>query len=112
MLPHRANRKAEVLNGFADAIDAGMPLDQAIRIGHSISRWASQRNEMHQAFVRLEFGHSIAAVMQQAKWLTATEAKCDFGTARACICGWIVRIVVGDHQWAQLVIAMLDAAAV
>ncbi|GAA4448621.1 type II secretion system F family protein [Novipirellula rosea] len=75
MLPHRANRKAEVLNGFADAIDAGMPLDQAIRIGHSISRWASQRNEMHQAFMRLEFGHSIAAVMQQAKWLTATEAK-------------------------------------
>ncbi|WP_442506568.1 hypothetical protein SH528x_005418 [Novipirellula sp. SH528] len=75
MLPHRANRKAEVLNGFADAIESGMPLDQATRVGHSISRWASQRDEMHQAFVRLEFGNSLAAVMQQAKWLTATEAK-------------------------------------
>ncbi len=75
MLPHRANRKAEVLNGFADAIESGMPLDQATRVGHSISRWTSQRDEMHQAFVRLEFGNSIAAVMRQAKWLTATEAK-------------------------------------
>ncbi|EMI16316.1 membrane protein [Rhodopirellula maiorica SM1] len=75
MLPHRANRKAEVLNGFADAIDSGMPMDQAVRVGHSIARWASQRSEMHQAFVRLEFGNSIAAVMQQAKWLTPTEAK-------------------------------------
>ncbi|GAA5506048.1 type II secretion system F family protein [Novipirellula caenicola] len=75
MLPHRANRKAEVLNGFADAIELGMPMDQAVRIGHSIARWASQRNEMHQAYVRLEFGNSIAAVMRQARWLTPTEAK-------------------------------------
>ncbi|TWU32567.1 type II secretion system F family protein [Novipirellula artificiosorum] len=74
LLPLSAERKSEILVGLADAIDSGMSLESALKIGHSISMRSNQRREIGHALQLVESGTPPMTAMQQSGWIRPSEA--------------------------------------
>lgn len=67
--PSVARRKAELLHGLADAVDAGWPVGRALSIAHTITINGSQRSRLMRAMEWIEQGRSTAEAIQSAGWI-------------------------------------------
>jgi hypothetical protein len=73
-MPRLAERKAEILHGLADAIDAGWPIGRGLAIGHAISMHAYERHSLDHAMQLIEQGTDPALAIQRTGWVDADEA--------------------------------------
>lgn len=68
-MPRLANRKAELLHGLADAVDAGWPMGRALAVAHTISIDQVERRRLQQAMEWIEQGRSPAEAIRWAGWI-------------------------------------------
>ena len=71
--PHAAESRAELLSGFADAIEAGMPLLGAIELAGLISTDYRQKLSLYKAASSMKLGTSAVDALYQNGWLTGNE---------------------------------------
>ena len=79
-MPRLAERKAEILNGLADGIDAGWPIGRSLAVGHSISTRSLERRSLDQAMRLIEQGVEPMESIRRAGWIDADEASWMNGT--------------------------------
>ncbi|QDT04050.1 hypothetical protein K227x_24360 [Rubripirellula lacrimiformis] len=72
--PRLAQHKSEVLNGLADAIDAGWPMGRALAVGHLISVRRYERRSLQRAMELIEQGRTPADSIHQTGWIGSSEA--------------------------------------
>ncbi|NNE00636.1 MAG: type II secretion system F family protein [Pirellulaceae bacterium] len=72
--PRSVEDKADTLHGLADAIDAGMTVDQALLLGSQVSLVPSQRKSLSYANSLIRQGVSPAESLQRSGWLSARES--------------------------------------
>ncbi len=74
MTPAVSERKAELLLGLADAVEAGWPIGRALAIGHTIALRTDQRVAMEIAMRMMEQGRSADEALCRAGLVTVKEA--------------------------------------
>lgn len=72
-MPRFAERKAEVLNGLADGIDAGWPIGRSLAVGHSISTQGLERRSLDRAMRLIEQGVDPMESIRCAGWIESDE---------------------------------------
>ena len=73
LMPRPAERKAEILRGLADGIDAGWPLGRALATGHAVSiRW-HDRQLFERAMRMVEAGAEPVEAIHRVGWIDANE---------------------------------------
>lgn len=73
VLPAVARRKAEMLRGFADAVDSGWPLGRALAVGHTIALRYDQRRRLEVAMQMIEQGQPTHAALVRGGWISAQQ---------------------------------------
>ena len=73
VLPSAARRKAEMLRGFADAVDSGWPIGRALAVGHTISLRYHQRRRLEVAMQMIEQGQPTHSALVGGGWITAQQ---------------------------------------
>ncbi len=73
-LPRLAERKAEILCGVADAVDAGWPMGRALALGHEISTRHVERRSLERAMRCIEQGADPVESLHRSGWIDASEA--------------------------------------
>lgn len=71
--PRAVELRSNILWGLADAIDAGMTVDQALHLGTRISLRNSDRSSFAMAYQLIRQGSSPADALHQAGWLNENE---------------------------------------
>jgi hypothetical protein len=73
LLPSAARSKAEMLRGFADAVDSGWPLGRAMAVGHTITLRYDRRRRLEVAMQMIEQGQPAHAALVRGGWITAQQ---------------------------------------
>ncbi len=73
MSPQMAETRADFLMGLADAIDAKMPLLNAIDLASQISVDSNERSSLHNASISVQQGASAADALYKNGWLDGEE---------------------------------------
>lgn len=73
MMPSLAERKAEMLCGLADAIDAGWPMGRALAVAHTIAIRRDERQSLEIAMQLINQGLPPSAAIGRAGWVSAAE---------------------------------------
>ena len=71
--PRVIEDRSDVLRGLADAIDAGMAVDQALLLGAKISLRYRESNSLLQASELIRQGTTPAVALEQTGWINARE---------------------------------------
>ena len=72
-MPRLAARKAELLHGLADAVDAGWPMGRALAVAHTISIDQIERRRLQQSMEWIEQGRSPAQAIRWAGYIQAKD---------------------------------------
>lgn len=71
--PRVIEDQSEILRGLADAIDAGMTVDQALLLGAKVSLRNRERNSLMQANQLIRQGTTPAVALHRTGWLSISE---------------------------------------
>jgi hypothetical protein len=74
MTPRMAERRAEVLFGLADGLDAGWPLGRTMALGHRIAQTGWERRALERAMRDVQQGIEPIESIHRIGWLDSTEA--------------------------------------
>jgi hypothetical protein len=74
MTPRMAERRAEVLFGLADGLDAGWPLGRTMALGHRIAQTGWERRGLERAMRDVQQGIEPIESIHRIGWLDSTEA--------------------------------------
>ena len=74
MLPRLAERRAEMLVGLADAVDAGWPLGRALVTAHEVSTRRHERQQLERALRLIDRGCEATDALSRTGWLDRDEA--------------------------------------
>ena len=72
-MPRLAARKAALLHGLADAVDAGWPMGRALAVAHTVSIDQVERRRLQQSMEWIEQGRSPAQAIRWAGYIQAKD---------------------------------------
>lgn len=74
LTPKMAEKRAEVLFGLADGLDAGWPLGRTMALGHRIAQTGWERRALERAMREVQQGIDPIESIHRIGWLDSTEA--------------------------------------
>ncbi len=74
MTPKMAEKRAEVLVGFADGLDAGWPIGRTMALGHRIAQTRWERQSLERAMRAVQQGIDPIESIHRIGWIDSTEA--------------------------------------
>jgi type II secretory pathway component PulF len=80
-MPRLAERKADVLHGLADGVEAGWPIGRALAVGHSIATRSLERRSLDYAMRLIEQGLDPVEAIRRSGWIEPEEASWLSGTS-------------------------------
>jgi len=72
--PRDAQTKSDLLTGLAEAIEMGLPLEQALSLGQALSTNSNQQSDFRELILQTEKGIPPAIAMQNSGWINHREA--------------------------------------
>ncbi len=79
-MPRLAVRKAEILNGLADGVEAGWPLGRTLALGHAVSTRSLERHSLYHAMHMIQQGIQPLEAMRRTGWIDHDEEAWLHGT--------------------------------
>jgi type II secretory pathway component PulF len=74
MTPKMAEKRAEVLFGLADGLDAGWPLGKTMALGHRVAQSGWERRALERAMRDVQKGIEPIESIHRIGWIDSTEA--------------------------------------